>query len=387
MRTWLWEFLTPSESVNIMEQAGTSPPDLSTQQITGLDKVSTTFVFSKERHTDPPPINQSLSDTFSPELIHWGALLTMCNQQEDGRRVYQAQDSISQTLQHSFLLIELGRGRKSVWFYPSRDWALLRYPLRLGCWETPQQWREGLVSLRKSPVSRPRATRPPHPCVTTAGNSLLALRTGPTGSPHIQPLPGPASSHPTHSAPLSTAPPGFLLSSSEWMFLQLSKRAPLSWQLRQVTSAAAGNEATCVTGFGCRRMPKVNAHLTRVWHPAFYSVLKNPNNATYVYGGMLLRKGTTLCFVPMFHSSSFQTLCFSSCTASGNSLVFWHPLPWDTVGAACFSSPGKKDSRNLKNRKHHEAKAEGSQPQESFYKEPLHLIVKSRKKNESPQRT
>lgn len=198
-----------------MEQAGTSPPDLSTQQITGLDKVSTTFVFSKERHTDPPPINQSLSDTFSPELIHWGALLTTCNQQEDGRRVYQAQDSISQTLQRSFLLIELGRGRKSVWFYPSRDWALLRYPLRLGCWETPQQWREGLVSLRKSPVSRPRATRPPHPCVTTAGNSLLALRTGPTGSPHIQPLPGPASSHPTHSAPLSTAPPGFLLSSSE----------------------------------------------------------------------------------------------------------------------------------------------------------------------------
>lgn len=53
--------------------------------------------------------------------------------QKNVKHVYQAEAPISQILQHSFLLIELGRGRKLVWFYPSRDWPLLRYPLRLGC--------------------------------------------------------------------------------------------------------------------------------------------------------------------------------------------------------------------------------------------------------------
>ena len=84
---------------------------------------------------DRSPINQLLSDTFLPELID----LCVCvkytqyggaTQQKNVQCVYQAEDTISQILQYSFLLIELGRGRKLVWFYPSRDWPLLRSPLR-----------------------------------------------------------------------------------------------------------------------------------------------------------------------------------------------------------------------------------------------------------------
>lgn len=157
--------------------------------------------------------------------------------------VYQAEDSISQTLKRSFLLIELGRGRKSVWFYPSRDWALLRYPLRLGCWETPQQWREGLVSLRKSPVSRPRATHAPHPCVTTAGNSLLAL---PDRPDRLTPHPAPAGtclfpSHPLHSS----------LNSSTWISTFIfSMNVPPAFKENSPEPAAQAGDKCCCWKWG-----------------------------------------------------------------------------------------------------------------------------------------
>lgn len=79
-------------------------------------------------------------------------------QQKNVKCVYQAEDSISQILQYSFLLIELGRGRKLVWFYPSRDWPLLRYPLRLGCEEMPCRLKEGVGQSLKEPTQLPSPT-------------------------------------------------------------------------------------------------------------------------------------------------------------------------------------------------------------------------------------